>query len=74
MPNPPLLTVAAACQHLAISRATLYRLMGEGTIRPVRIGGSVRFRPSDLEAFVDECLSAPDPDAAGPRAGIGWAA
>lgn len=68
-----LLTVAAACQHLAISRATLYRLMGEGSIRPVRIGGSVRFRPSDLEAFVSECLATPDTDASGPRAGLGWA-
>ena len=73
MPNP-LLTVPEACRYLSISRAKLYRLMGDGTIWPVRIGGSVRFRPSDLESFVDECLAAPDPDTSGPRAGIGWAA
>lgn len=73
MPNP-LLTVPEACRYLSISRAKLYRLMGDGTIWPVRIGGSIRFRPADLEAFVDECLATPDPDADGPRAGIGWAA
>ena len=74
MPTPPLLTVPEACRHLAISRATLYRLMADGSIWPVRIGGSVRFRPSDLGAFVSTCLAAPDPDASGPRAGLGWAA
>lgn len=74
MPTPPLLTVPDACRLLSISRATLYRLMSDRIIRPVRIGGSVRFRPSDLEAFVSECLATPDTDASGPRAGVGWAA
>ena len=69
-----LLTVPEACRYLSISRATLYRLMDAGNIRRVRIGGAVRFRPDDLDAFIDASLDTADPDASGPRAGIGWAA
>lgn len=74
MPTPPLLTVPDACRLLSISRATLYRLMGEGIVRPVRIGGSVRFRQSDLDAFIEASMATADPDAYGPRAGLGLAA
>ena len=69
-----LLTVPEACRYLSISRATLYRLMDAGNIRRVRIGGSVRFRPDDLDAFIDASLDTADADAAGLRAGLGWAA
>jgi len=37
---------------LSISRAYAYRLIMDGTIPAIRIGRSVRVRPSDLEAFV----------------------
>lgn len=69
-----LLTVPDACRHLAISRATLYRLMGEDRIRPVRIGAAIRFKADDLAAFIEASQDAPDRDASGPRAGMGWAA
>ena len=73
MQPAPLLTVKDACRHLAISRATLYRLMSEGRIRPVKIGASVRFKADDLTRFIEASQATPDPDAAGPRAGLGWA-
>jgi excisionase family DNA binding protein len=36
-----------------LSRATLYRLMGEGKIRPVKIGRAVRIPADELRAFVE---------------------
>lgn len=73
MSDLPLLTTPEACRRLAVSRATLYRLMSEGRIRPVRIGASVRFKSDDLARFIEASQDTPDPDAAGPRAGLGWA-
>ena len=74
METQPLLTVPEACRRLAISRATLYRLMGERRILPVKIGAAVRFKPDDLAAFIEASQATADPDAFGPRAGLGWAA
>ena len=68
-----LLTANQVAERLAISRATLYRLMGKGKIAPVRLGAAVRFRPEDVDKLIEESLDKPDPDAWGPRAGIGWA-
>jgi excisionase family DNA binding protein len=39
---------------LSISRAYAYRLVMDGTIPSIRIGRSVRVRPIDLQAFIDE--------------------
>ena len=50
-----LITVKDVCARLAISRATLYnRLKGDPTFpQPLRfIGRCVRFRESDIAAFV----------------------
>ena len=53
-----LLTAREAAQALGISRALLYALVSEGKIRRVKIhkgrSGAVRFRPTDLEAFVKD--------------------
>lgn len=70
----PLLTVPQVCERLAVSRATLYRLIGERRILPVKIGAAVRFKADDLAAFIEDSQAAHDPDASGPRAGLGWAA
>lgn len=68
-----LLTAKEVAQRLAIGRTTLYRLIGEGKIAPVRLGAAVRFRPEDVATLIDESMAKPDPDDWGPRAGIGWA-
>jgi excisionase family DNA binding protein len=39
---------------LSISRAYAYRLIYDGKIPAIRIGRSVRVKPSDLTAFVEK--------------------
>jgi excisionase family DNA binding protein len=50
----PLLTVQQCAELLAVSRPTLYRLVrdhGLPVIRPT--GNDMRFRPEDIEAWLD---------------------
>jgi excisionase family DNA binding protein len=42
---------------LNISRSKAYTLIQSGEIASVRLGGSVRVRPSDLLAFISERVS-----------------
>ena len=35
-----------------LSRATLYRLISDGRLKPVRIGRAVRFTTAELRRFV----------------------
>ena len=44
-----LLSQAEAARVLSISRVSLWRLVKEGVITPVEIGGIKRYRMSDLE-------------------------
>lgn len=39
---------------LALSESKVRRLTGDGSLPTVRIGGSVRFRPEDVERLVEE--------------------
>ncbi len=48
----PLLTVTQAAEQLRVSRRTLYRLVGEGQLRPTRIRGRTLFTEKELAAFV----------------------
>lgn len=68
-----LLTVAEACERLRLSRSKLGRLVRDRRLIPVRFGRAVRFHPGDLDALIGAARSAADPDAAGPRAGVGAA-
>lgn len=69
-----LLTKADVAACLKISKPTVHRLIAAGRLRVVRVGRSVRVSPDDLAAFIDSAKAAPDPDASGPRAGVGRAA
>ena len=51
-----LLTAKEIAQRLNISKAFAYKLMQIGEIRTVKIGGSVRVRPEDLEAYIEANL------------------
>lgn len=44
-----LLTTEQACDILSIGRTTLYKVMRERGIDPVKIGSATRWRRSDLE-------------------------
>jgi excisionase family DNA binding protein len=49
----PLLTDEEACNHLRIRQRQLYTWRMQGAIPFIRIGRSVRYRLSDLEAAID---------------------
>ena len=54
-----LLTAAAVGEMLSLSKRQIFRLNSSGKIpAPVRIGGSVRWRQSDIERWVG--LECPD--------------
>lgn len=53
VPAPLLVTVRQACQMLGLGRTSVYHLVRSGKLRPVRIGGAVRFSVDHLRAFVD---------------------
>ena len=50
--TPPLLRVRDVARRLEVSRATAYRLIGAGQIPAVRVGGSIRVDPAELDAYV----------------------
>jgi excisionase family DNA binding protein len=54
-----LLKIPEAAAQLGISRAKLYELIADGTIRSVRLGGCRRIRSSDLQAFVEGLFDTP---------------
>ncbi len=44
-------------QYLAVGRTTMYDLVGKGHLPTVRIGRCTRFRPEDLEDFIEAQLT-----------------
>ena len=48
-----LLTVKELADYLHIKPLTIYRMLNDGRLTAVRIGKSVRFRPKDIETFLD---------------------
>ena len=48
-----LLDVAGAAAHLGVSEAFVRRLVLERRVRYFKVGKFVRFRPVDLDAFVE---------------------
>ena len=51
--NNALLDVAGAAVHLGVSEAFVRRLVLERRVRYFKVGKFVRFRPPDLDAFVE---------------------
>ena len=45
-------TVKTLCNHLGISRATLYRLIQKGQLEPLHIGSSTRFTENEVNNFI----------------------
>lgn len=48
----PLFTVITLCEHLSISRSTLFRLIKNGEIEPVRIGSLTRFTENEVNRYI----------------------
>ena len=51
--NGVLLDVAGAAAHLGISEAFVRRLVLERRVRYFKLGKLLRFRPEDLDAFIE---------------------
>ena len=62
MAGPPLLTIKDVARRLSVAPSTVYALVESGKLVSLRIGigrGTIRFKESDLERFLDACSSAP---------------
>ncbi len=59
---PDLLTVEKAAQVMALSESYIYKLVRTKQLPAIKIGTSVRLRPSDLEAFIASKLTVMGPD------------
>ena len=44
---------AVVAQLLGIGRTTVYRLVNTGELRAVRVGERLRFRPEDVDAYLE---------------------
>ena len=57
--HPPtvekLLTYEQVAELLGVTPRTVFKLVAEGELRAARLGGSVRFDPADLRAYIDRC-------------------
>jgi excisionase family DNA binding protein len=49
-----LLTIPQVCDMLQVGRTTVYRFIGDGRIRVVHLGRSVRVRADDVRVLVEE--------------------
>jgi excisionase family DNA binding protein len=56
--RPLLVNVPQAMLMLCLSRTTLYELIWQGVLTPVRIGRSVRFPIEQIEQFVRDRIAA----------------
>lgn len=52
----PLLSVNEAAQFLGVSRRQVYRLLELCDLPAVRVGERIRFRPADLDAYLERNL------------------
>jgi excisionase family DNA binding protein len=66
----PLLTVTQCCELLQVSKQTLYRLIRNGELEPIRVGHRARFTPATVRAYIHGAAAATypggDDDAEGP--------
>jgi len=46
-------TVRTLAEKLAIAPITIYRMVDQGRLPAVKIGKSIRFRPADIDAFLE---------------------
>jgi excisionase family DNA binding protein len=49
----PVLSVNQAAEVLGVERATVYRLLRAGELESVRVGKRQKFRPEDLDAYLE---------------------
>ena len=57
----PLLNVEEAADYLNVSVGFVRARRADRKIPCVKLGGSVRFDPDDLDSYVDQCREQPTP-------------
>ncbi len=53
-----IMTIKEVAGHLKIAEKTAYRLAADGILPGFKVGGSWRFRQSDIDQWIDERASA----------------
>ncbi len=53
MNDERLLKLPEVSERLSLSRTAIYRLVAQGVIQPVRIGGALRFPASTIDRMID---------------------
>jgi len=48
-----LYTLPEVQEALSLGRSKIYELIGEGVLKPLRVGRAVRFRAQEIESFVE---------------------
>jgi excisionase family DNA binding protein len=71
MSDPLLISQTEACRRLGVSRPTLIAEIKAGRLRYVRVGRRRKFRPSELEAYVERQVQGWDGTDARRRGGVG---
>lgn len=56
-PVEELLTADDVCALLKVKKSWLYDTVERGLIRPTRLGKQLRFRPSAIARYLDDCES-----------------
>jgi len=51
--NTDIMTIREVADYLKLTEKTAYRLVAEGKIPGFKVGGSWRFRRSEIEAWID---------------------
>lgn len=59
MTERALYTVNELAEHLRVSRWTVYRLVERGHLRAVKVGEQLRFRPSDVDEYLEQPPATP---------------
>ena len=47
-----LCTISDVCEQLSVGRTTVYQLIGDGTLRRVKVGARALIPQADVDAFV----------------------
>jgi excisionase family DNA binding protein len=54
-----LLSINDVAAYLRVTRATVYKLVAAGDLQSVRVGQRFRFRPEDIDAYLERDQAAP---------------
>jgi excisionase family DNA binding protein len=54
-----LLSINDVAGYLRVTRATVYKLVADGELQSVRVGQRFRFRPGDVDAYLERDEAAP---------------